>query len=53
MIKLPAYFTAWILHVVLLVVAALQWGLNGRIILVEIEDKVHGMHLYYKHVTDT
>ena len=53
MIQLPAYFTAWTLHVVLLMVAALQWGLNGRIILVEIEDKDHGMHLYYKYQTDT
>ena len=43
MIQLPAYFTAWILHVVLLMVAALQSRLNGRLILVETEDNVHGM----------
>ena len=53
MTKLPAYFTARILHVVLLMVAALQSGLNGTLILVETEDNVHGMHLYYKYLTDT
>ena len=53
MIKFPAYFTAWIFHVVLLIVAALQFLANGRLILVETKDNAHGMHSYYKYLTDT
>ena len=53
MIKFPAYFTAWIFHVVLLIVAALQFLANGRLILVETKDNAHGMNSYYKYLTDT
>ena len=53
MLKFPAYLSAWILHVVWLMITTLQSGIAGKMILVEIEDKAHGMNLYYKYVTDT